>query len=295
MFRRRRDAGEGRHEARSAREARSGRHERRAPGSGESGDDLAGGWDEQDGPGHDSANYDSANYDSANYDSADYDSAGYDAEPEETGPWDSAESYPQRQRIDVGSLLVPVNPGQDLGLELSDDQSQFVAVSVDIPDGKLQVRAIAAPKTGNLWEDERIGIVAEVGRAGGRGQETDGPFGPEVMVHEPPPPGTGLTELQPARFLGVDGPRWLLVGKISGPAAASPQLARPLEDVFADIVVVRGDHPAVPRDVLEILLPTEMREALAQQVAEQQAEQQAQGEAQFLMPIERGPEITETR
>jgi Protein of unknown function (DUF3710) len=270
---RRRDAGEGKHEARSAKEARSGRHERRAGGP-DAPADLADGWDEQ--------------------------ASELSAEPVSAGPWDSADQYPQRHRIDVGSLLVPVNPGQDLGLELSDDQSQFVAVSVDIPDGKLQVRAMAAPKTGNLWEDERIGIITEVSRAGGQAKETDGPFGPEVEVLEPSPvtaegqaPGqAGAPGLQPARFIGVDGPRWLLVGKISGPVAVSPTMARPLEEVFADIVVVRGDHPAVPRDVLEILLPAEMRDALAQQVAQTQAEQQ---EAQFLMPIEKGPEITETR
>jgi hypothetical protein len=112
------------------------------------------------------------------------------------------------------------------------------------------------------------------------------------VVYEPPDPNSGLTGLQPARFVGVDGPRWMLLGKISGPAAARPELARPLEEVFAGIVVVRGDHPAPPRDLLDILLPAEMREALAQQMAETQAEQP---HAQLLMPTERGPEITETR
>jgi hypothetical protein len=170
---------------------------------------------------------------------------------------------------------------------------------VDMPDGKLQVRALAAPKSGGLWDDERAGIIETITKAGGQASEVDGPFGPEVQVLEMVPvagegeAGQGLTEPQPARFVGVDGPRWLLVGKISGPAAASPELIRPLEEVFADIVVVRGDHPAAPRDLLDILLPAEMREALAQQIAESQA--QAQQESQFLVPTERGPEITETR
>jgi Protein of unknown function (DUF3710) len=292
LFRRRRDAGEGRHEARPAKEARSGRHERRAPGADEPDEpfgDLAGGWDDQ------ASAQDPGNQDPGSQNPGNQNTGGPSGDPLGSGPWDSADQYPKRQRIDVGSLLVPVNPGQDLGLELSDDQSQFVAVSVDIPDGKLQVRAMAAPKTGNLWEDERIGIITEVNRAGGQAHETDGPFGPEVEVLEPAVQGSGQTGLQPARFIGVDGPRWLLVGKISGPVAVSASLARPLEEVFADIVVVRGDHPAVPRDVLEILLPTEMRDALAQQVAQTQADQQQQEQAQFLMPIERGPEITETR
>lgn len=257
MFRRRRDAGEGRHEA------RAGRHERRGlePGN-EPDDDFTG------------------------------DEFTSDDDAQGTGPWDSGTPYPQRLRVDVGSLLIPANEGQDVGLELSDDQSQFVAASVDIPEGKLQIRALAAPKSGALWADERTAIIETITQAGGQAGEADGPFGSEVQALEPPHPDSGLTGLQPARFIGVDGPRWLLMGKISGPVAASPERARPLEQVFADIVVVRGDHPAAPRDLLDIMLPAEMREALAQQMAETQAEQQ---QAQFLMPTDRGPEITETR
>ncbi|MGH3159912.1 MAG: DUF3710 domain-containing protein [Streptosporangiaceae bacterium] len=259
MFRRRRDAGDGRHEA------RTGRHERRGLTPDDDGLDEGLAQDEDQG--------------------------GPDDQSTDSGPWDSRESYPDRTRLDVGSLLIPAGPGHDVGLELSDDQSQFVAVSVDMPDGKLQVRALAAPKTGGLWDDERGGIIETITKAGGQASEVEGPFGPEVRVLEMPDPATGLTEPQPARFVGVDGPRWLLVGKISGPAAARPELIRPLEEVFADIVVVRGDHPAAPRDLLDILLPAEMREALAQQIAESQEQQ----EGQFLVPTERGPEITETR
>jgi hypothetical protein len=255
LFRRRRDAGEGRHEA------RAGRHERRGLGPG----------DEPEG---------------------DFPGGEFSDDGQSSGPWDSGEQYTQRLRVDVGSLLVPANEDQDVGLELSDDQSQFVAASVDIPEGKLQIRALAAPKSSSLWEDERTAIIETITQAGGQAGEAEGPFGPEVQALEPPHPESGLTSLQPARFIGVDGPRWLLMGKISGPVAASPDRARQLEEVFADIVVVRGDHPAAPRDLLEIMLPAEMREALAQQMAQAQAEQE---QGQFLMPIDRGPEITETR
>ena len=87
----------------------------------------------------------------------------------------------------------------------------------------------------------------------------------------------------------MDGPRWLLRGTISGTAAMGDGLAAPLEEVFADVVVVRGDHPAPPRDLLEIQLPAEMRQALEEQAA------QAEEQGEYLNPFERGPEITETR
>jgi hypothetical protein len=61
--------------------------------------------------------------------------------------------------------------------------------------------------------------------------------------------------------------------------------------VFADIVVVRGEHPVPPRDILELRLPPEARQALEEQAA-------AAEESRFrtdLNPFERGPEFTETR
>ena len=93
---------------------------------------------------------------------------------------------------------------------------------------------------------------------------------------------------QPLRFLGVDGPRWFLRGLISGPAATNRRLAQPFEEIFADVVVVRGDHAEPPRKPLDIQLPDEAR-----QVLEDQLEQES--EPDLLNPFERGPEITETR
>ena len=50
----------------------------------------------------------------------------------------------------------------------------------------------------------------------------------------------GRTVFAPARFLGVDGPRWFLRGVISGRAAVEDTKAEPLLQVFRDTVVVRG-------------------------------------------------------
>ena len=87
----------------------------------------------------------------------------------------------------------------------------------------------------------------------------------------------------------MDGPRWFLRGLINGPAASYEDQARPLERVFADVVVVRGDHPVPPRELLEIRLPDEAMQALGQAPPEPE-------EGHWpLNPFERGPEITETR
>ena len=69
-------------------------------------------------------------------------------------------------------------------------------------------------------------------------------------------------------------------------------MAAPFEELFAGVVVVRGDHPAPPRDLLEIQLPEEARQAMEQQLAEADPEQRFGAQPN---PFERGPEITETR
>jgi len=40
-----------------------------------------------------------------------------------------------------------------------------------------------------------------------------------------------------------------------------------LEEVFRDVVVVRGEHPVPPREILELRLPPEARQALEEQAA----------------------------
>ena len=204
-----------------------------------------------------------------------------------SGPWDAAGRYPQRQRVELGSLQIPVVEGWEVQLNVADEQ--IVAVTVGQGSNSMQVQAFAAPKSGGLWDDVRVEIAEEISKLGGESAEAQGPFGPELQARVPADPATGSNEPQPARFIGVDGPRWMLRGVLKGQAAANAELAGPLEEVFADIVVVRGDHPAVPRELLPIQLPAEMREAIEQEMAEQ-AEQE-----QYPNPFERGPEITETR
>jgi hypothetical protein len=170
--------------------------------------------------------------------------------------------------------------------------SQPAWITVVSGESGLQLQAFAAAKSGGLWDEVRAEITAEVARNGGESSEAEGPFGTELRVRiipaEPVQGGPG-GERQPVRFLGVDGPRWFLRGLITGPAADQEDLAVPLERVFGGVVVVRGDHPVPPREMLEIQLPGQIRAALEGEQAEPE-----EGRWPF-NPFERGPEITETR
>lgn len=204
------------------------------------------------------------------------------------GPWDGAAAFPPGDRIDFGSMLVPV--GEGIRVEVEVAESTGVWVTILRGDSALQLMAFAAPKTSGLWDEVRQEFAEEVAKSGGDSREADGPFGIELHARVyPAGESPGRRPLEPVRFLGVDGPRWFLRGMIRGPAARRPDLARPFEELFADVVVVRGDHPAPPGDLLEIRLPDDARQALEQQLGQEAAS------PGYPNPFERGPEITETR
>ena len=212
----------------------------------------------------------------------------------EGGPWDAEEPFPVLERVDLGSLQVPIGPEHEIQLVMAEQHGAWVTIRYQ--ESEVQIQAFAASRRGALWDDVRAEIAAEVNTAGGQSQETEGSFGIELMAQVPAPaePGQGAAEpgeMRLVRFVGVDGPRWFVRGLFSGPAADGGDQADLLEEVFRDVVVVRGEHPVPPREILELRLPPEARQALEEQAA-------ADEENRFggdLNPFERGPEFTETR
>ena len=230
---------------------------------------------------------------------ADRDEFDYD-EPEqpagnpraEGGPWDAEEPFPALERVDLGSLQVPIGPEHEIQLVMAEQHGAWVTIRYR--ESEVQIQAFAAARRGALWDDVRAEIAAEVTTAGGRSQETEGSFGIELMAQVPAEPGQGAGEpggMRLVRFVGVDGPRWFVRGLFSGPAAEGGDEADLLEEVLRDVVVVRGEHPVPPREILELRLPPEARQALEEQAAAEQ-ENRFGGD---LNPFERGPEFTETR
>jgi Protein of unknown function (DUF3710) len=203
------------------------------------------------------------------------------------GPYDATDSYPEMQRVDLGSLLVPVTPEYEVQLVFAEQQGAWVVVRNS--GSELQLQAFAAPKHEAIWDDVRTEIIGEIDGAGGQSEEREGPFGTELLARVPAQPGQPAAGLMPVRFVGIDGPRWFLRGLFQGPATTNAQASAPLEALIREVVVVRGDHPMPPRDLLELRLPAEAQQAIAEQQA------QAAQRQQSFNPFERGPEITETR
>lgn len=221
-----------------------------------------------------------------------------DDEPEEPagdprpegGPWDAEEPFPALERVDLGSLLVPIGPEHEIQLVMAEQHGAWVTVRHQ--DSEVQIQAFAAARRGALWDDVRAEIAAEVQGAGGQSQESEGAFGTELIAQVPAEPGQPAAGFRLVRFVGVDGPRWFVRGLFTGQAAERVEQAGLLEEVFRDVVVVRGEHPVPPREILELRLPPEARQALEEQAAAAEEENKFRGD---LNPFERGPEFTETR
>ena len=210
------------------------------------------------------------------------------------GPWDVDDAPADEvERLDLGGMRVPLPPGTEVRVDVGPD-GEVVAATLVQGQSSMQVSAFAAPKSTGIWDEVRAEIAQSLVRTGGRAQDVPGPHGPELFAAVPVQGGRAA----PARFIGVDGPRWFLRALLTGPAAQSRSVAEPLEQALRSVVVVRGSEAMAVRDPLPLRLPREVAEQAARQAAQTAGQSDAPSDGDQSPPLampERGPEITETR
>ncbi|GLZ38762.1 DUF3710 domain-containing protein [Actinokineospora sp. NBRC 105648] len=177
------------------------------------------------------------------------------------GPYDEADApdddFP---RLDLGSVRIPVPDGAQLQVEM-DPAGPVRAVHVLTPVGQVTLNAYAAPRSGGLWR-EVCGELAEQLRGDGAAVRSHaGEWGQEL--------GAALGEVS-LRFVGVDGPRWMLRGVVAGPPELADTSAQALRELVRNTVVVRGDQPMPVRTPLQIDLPKAIADHIAEQAEQQQ-------------------------
>lgn len=204
--------------------------------------------------------------------------------PRDHGPWDVSEVEGIGKRVDLGSLWLPPRDGMELRMEVDRNTKVVTAAAVALGESRLQVQAFAAPKTEGVWDEIRAELAESVTKQGGTVDDVPGPFGRELLARLQVRTAEGRTGHRAVRFLGVDGPRWFLRAVLGGKAAVDPKAAEALEQVLADIVVVRGQEPRPPRDLLPLTVPGRPTTPAVQPPV-----------APRFDPLRRGPEITEIR
>ncbi|MGZ4590730.1 MAG: DUF3710 domain-containing protein [Actinomycetes bacterium] len=205
----------------------------------------------------------------------------------EIGPWDVSDvgDPAAAGRIDLGGVWIPGADGLEIRVEADNETGQVIAVTMVLGEGALQLQPFAAPRSEGIWDEVRAEIRAGITQQGGTADEVEGPVGPELRTKVPVRAADGTSGVQPARFLGVDGPRWFLRAVITGRPAVETHTDAELIALFRDVVVVRGAEPMAPREPIPLTLPSEPAGP----------HDETEGADDPLNPFARGPEITEIR
>ncbi|EQM30307.1 DUF3710 domain-containing protein [Rhodococcus erythropolis] len=229
----------------------------------------------------------------------DLDVAGDEFGDESEGPYDITEidsddptAGRDGQRLDLGSVLVPMPTGGQLQVEMAPNGSPQ-AVHLVTEHGRITVAAYAAPKSPGQWRE----VVAELAQSlrddNSAVSVENGPWGRELAA---------VTANMDLRFIGADGPRWMVRCVVAGPSgstAANTPLVAIARDILRDTVVNRGSEPHPVRTPLPVVLPQVLAEQLAaaheQQLATAQQQQvAAQQQQQSAPPAPPAPPVRPT-
>lgn len=195
------------------------------------------------------------------------------------GPYDEAEA-PEEDRIDLGGVQVPTIDGMELRMEVDQRSGSVTGANLVIAGSSLQVQAFAAPKSRGLWDEVRSSLRDSVVKQGGTAETRPGPFSTELITRLPVKRTDGRTGYRPARFIGVDGPRWFLRAILTGKALGDKEQSQKFETLVSRLVVVRGGEAMAPQELIGLHLPGQRAGLIPQKDAP-------------IDPLDRGPEITE--
>lgn len=169
----------------------------------------------------------------------------------EAGPLDESEA-PVRPYIDLGGLRIVPRKGMQMRLEVEERSKRVVAATLQVGESAVQLQGFAAPRSEGIWQPVREVLTASLKKQGATVTEQEGALGTELRAEIP----AGDKGKRKVRILGVDGPRWMLQGLITGKAGADEEEYERMVEVFRATVVVRGQQPMPPRDLLPLKAPT---------------------------------------
>jgi hypothetical protein len=175
------------------------------------------------------------------------------------GPFDVSEAPEGVQRLDLGSLQIPAIQDVEVRVQANPD-GEIQQVVLVWGENALQLGVFAAPRSEGIWDEVREEIRSSLFAEGVAAKETQGDYGVELLARVTTP--DGLTDL---RFLGIDGPRWMVRGVYQGPAATNPAAAGLLIECLDGLVVDRGNEAKPVREPLPLRLPREAGDQLDQE------------------------------
>ena len=161
--------------------------------------------------------------------------------------------------VDLGSMMLAPAPGKELRLQVDEASGQIAAVMLTAEDGAMELRAFAAPRDGDLWNESLPMLREDVQQRGGATADLEGPWGTELITQMKVKLADGQPAVQQTRIIGVNGPRWMLRATLLGRPAMEPSAGKEWEQILQQVVVRRGDAARPKGEALEVKLPPNAR------------------------------------
>ena len=177
-----------------------------------------------------------------------------------TGPKDLVQGVDTSGMLDLGPILLPNVPGLEVHLDLDPRSGNGKSVSLHLNMSIAEVQLFATATNEDEWAPMRDAIVNGLREQGVDCRVELGAFGTEVRAVMPTVDLDGSAHVQPVRFIGIRGNRWLMRIVVSGdgalepPAASSADISE-VDQLISQLVVNRGDDPRAPGERLWLRSP----------------------------------------
>ncbi|MDJ0344345.1 DUF3710 domain-containing protein [Streptomyces sp. H10-C2] len=155
----------------------------------------------------------------------------------DAGPWDASEAdRAAGDHIDLGGLRIPSSQGLKLRPVYGRRGDEVEAVGIVSGRTALQLQAFRAAE-GRPWNRIRGELLAKLIAGRGEAKEWAGPAGVEIRSNQPVTKSDGSRGVMAVRFLGCDGPGWLLRGVVTGEGAAPDSTDQWAFETFMNTIV----------------------------------------------------------
>ena len=185
------------------------------------------------------------------------------------GPFEFSSELDTSSMLDLGAVFLPNIPGLEVHLDLDPRSGLGKSVSLHLNMTIAEVQVFAAANNEDLWAGMRDAITS-----GLREQKVEcivemGRFGTEIHAVMPTVDLDGNAHVQPVRFIGARGSRWLVRAVISGDGALpgspySSESGPDIDEVISRLVINRGEEPLPPGERLVLRSPSKPSEESAQ-------------------------------
>lgn len=178
----------------------------------------------------------------------------------EEGPYDIDEvdlEVDDVPRLDLGALIVTPEEGMQIQIIADAQTGNGLALVLSLGNAAMQIEVKAAPQSTGFAAEIRGDIIEETLSVGGSAERVKGPYGTELR-RVVPVESDGEEGFAPLRDWLVQGPRWLLLGRLMGDAAVDVDgngASAPFDEAFRNLIVRRGDEPMAPGQTVPLKVP----------------------------------------